>query len=84
MSLTKDMEQAVSNLRTQGIKFTIVTEVDRKLELHREIEMLNGNSRVLFIAEIDSFGNVVEWGPGLRHVGGKALSPVYNADGEEV
>jgi len=81
--ITKDAETTVSNLRRQGIKFNIISKVERKVELHHCFTMLNGKEKVRFVAEIDSFGNIVEWGSGFRKLGKKALK-TYNADGEEV
>lgn len=85
MTITKDIKQTVSNLRIQGVKFNIMTEVDRRVELHQEIELLNGKSQMIFVAEIDAFGNIVDWGSSYRSDSIAAMSDVvYNADGEEV
>ena len=84
MPISKHASIAINNLRYQGVRFNITVEVDRNVELHHRFVLNTGQERVHFVAEIDHYGNVIEWGPSLTQemVGNNPI--VFNADGEEV
>ena len=80
---TKATEQTKSALRGLGYRWTIETPVDYRIELHNEIELLNGKTIVRFVAELDNYGNVTEWGDDDVFTR-KLSSSVLNADGDEI
>lgn len=84
MSISKCARRTIQNLRCQGVKFNIEVEVVRTVELHYQYIKLSGKEEVSFVAEIDHYGNVIEWGPALSLGTKKLNGTVYNADGEEV
>lgn len=59
---TKETAETLAVLRNTGYVWNIETVVDRKVELHRMVERLNGRVEIHFVAEVDSYGNVSEWG----------------------
>ena len=82
--LSKYTKETVRNLTTVGIMFNFVAEIDHKVELFQVFP----DEHVRFVAEIDSYGNIVEWGRHLR-LSKKEQSlgedkKVINADGESV
>lgn len=84
MPISKHARDTINNLRYQGVRFNITVEVERNVELHQRYSLNNGQERVHFVAEIDHYGNVIDWGPSLAEgmVGNNPI--VFNADGEEV
>lgn len=58
----KETEDTLRALRSVGVRFNIITPVGHRVELFYECERLNG-SHVQFVAEIDGYGNVTDWGP---------------------
>jgi len=77
-------ERTITVLHNQGYRFNIVTEVDRKVELHHEVERLDGRVQVRFIAELDGYGNVTEWGFEDEQRELLASKVQFDADGEKV
>lgn len=80
-------QEIINALRTQGVRFTIITPVDYRVELHNErVNELTGEVSVDFVAELDSYGNITECGPilsnGIPNIRDKNV--VLNADGEQV
>ena len=54
---TREQAACLATLRAVGYKWNIENTVDRKLELHNVIKC-NGVEHVLFVAELDAYGNV--------------------------
>ena len=54
---TRDQAKCLKTLRTVGYRWTIENMVDHNLELHNVI-VYGGKEHVLFVAELDSYGNV--------------------------
>lgn len=63
LKLSEKTQETLNTLKILGIKFNIVTPVDHRIELHFEHFRLNGKSEVHFVAEIDGYGNITEFGP---------------------
>ena len=81
---SKATTETMKALRLQGYRWSIETKVEHNTELHLETERLDGSHHIQFIAELDGYGNVVEWGlydeSRTIHEG---RAPI-NADGETV
>ena len=54
---TREQASCLATLRTVGYKWNIENKVDHNLELHNVLTV-NGHEYVLFVAELDSYGNV--------------------------
>ncbi len=54
---TKEQAECLKTLRLVGYKWTIENKVGHNLELHNVINC-NGKEHVLFVAELDAYGNV--------------------------
>ena len=55
--MTREQAECLATLRTVGYVWNIENSVGHNLELHRVIHY-NGAEHVLFVAELDSYGNV--------------------------
>jgi len=78
-------QDTIKSLRLSGIRFTIMTEVGHRVELHNEVKRENGKEEIQFVAEIDGYGNITECGPILKNgIPTKDSKIVLNADGEKV
>lgn len=85
--LSKETEETLRTLRLLGIKYNIVTPVDRRLELHYAYRnQLTNQEHVSFVAELDGYGNITEEGEVLKQSmpNFKPKDFVLNADGERV
>jgi len=82
--ISKHTQQTMGTLRNLGYKFNIVTEVERRVELHNEVERLDGRKMVMFVAELDGYGNITEWGLEDERRKLKTGERQWNADGEIV
>lgn len=80
--ISKLANATIENLRLSGIRFNIVTPVDRKVELHFEYELL-GRTHVDFVAEVGDLGTVTEWG---KTFAGESRDTgfCFTADGERI
>lgn len=78
--MNKYQTDTINNLRLQGVRFNIVTNVDRRVELHYEVETLRGK-RVSFVAEVGDLGNITEWGDAYSS-NSVSSNAFFNADGE--
>lgn len=83
MHISNATKDTMSALRLSGYKWTIQTEVDHRIELHNEIEFLDGRKQILFVAELDNYGNVTEWGE-VENAHRPDTGVVLNADGDVV
>ena len=54
---TREQAECLATLRIVGYKWNIENKVDHNLELHR-VNYYNGKEHVLFVAELDAYGNV--------------------------
>lgn len=54
---TREQAECLKTLRTVGYRWDIENKVDHSLELHKVI-YYNGKEHVLFVAELDAYGNV--------------------------
>lgn len=86
---SKAAQDTINTLRSQNIRFNIITPVGYRIELFYTYERLNGKKHVHFVAELDSYGNVTEWGPYLQDHRKRAKEIdsrnfVLNADGEKI
>lgn len=54
---TREQAECLKTLRMQGYKWNIANEVGHNLELHNVVTV-NGHEYVLFVAELDAYGNV--------------------------
>lgn len=79
-------QDTINALRLSGIQFNIVTPVGFRWELHNVVKNeLTGKEHVDFVAELDSYGNIVEAGPILCNgIPLRESNVVLNADGEQV
>jgi len=80
-------KEVIDSLRMQGVRFNIINKVDYRIELHYVYSRLDGKQRVHFVAELDTYGNVTEWGPYMQDHRKRAQELdkrdyVLNADGE--
>ena len=82
---SKETAETLAVLRGTGFRWTIETVVDRRVELHNEVTRLNGKVEIYFVAEIDSYGNVSDWGnPDMKASKLDRRDFFLNADGEIV
>ena len=82
---SKETAETLAVLRVTGFRWTIETIVDRRVELHNEVTRLNGKVEIYFVAEIDSYGNVSDWGnPDMKASKLDRRDFFLNADGEIV
>ena len=84
MRISKETKATLATLRNQGYRWTIENEVDYRLELHNEIKRLNGTIEILFVAELDGYGNVSEWGPYDEARVLNLNRDPHDADGEQI
>jgi len=84
MSISECARRTIHNLRCQGVKFNEEVEVIRTVELRYRYTRLCGIEEISFVAKIDHYGNVIEWGSSLSLEPRRTNRAVYNADGEEV
>ena len=83
--ITKDQNETIRELRREGIKFNHVQPVDRNVELFNFVQFeTTGKERVIYVATVNSYGIVTDWG--LKDdTPPKAHKPyVINADGEVI
>lgn len=59
---TKAMADTLTNMKVVGYKWSIQTDVDHLVELHQELDNLDGSVEIRFVAEVDEYGCVREWG----------------------
>lgn len=85
--VSKETQETLRTLKLLGVKFNIVTPVDRRLELHYSYRnQLTGKECTNFVAELDGYGNITEEGPVFKNSfpNLKMNDFVLNADGERV
>lgn len=84
--MTNDTKCTMIALRAMGYKWTICTPVGYNHELHNEITLENGRELVMFIAEIDSYGNITKWGipEEAKEIAILGDGPMVNADGDTI
>jgi len=80
--IPKQTMEVLNTFKSLGVKFNIITKIEHRFELHYAYRRMDGIERVHFVAELDGFGNVQEFGQFFEDllIGDK----VINADGEEV
>ena len=84
MKMSDATNETIKSMELAGIKFNIVTPVDYRWELHHEIaNELTGEKKIDFVAEVDGYGNITEWGKAYA-VAKPESNVVLNADGEQV
>ncbi len=82
---SKETTETLAVLRGTGFRWTIETVVDRRVELHNEVVRLNGKVEIHFVAEVDSYGNISDWGnPDMKASKLDRRDFFLNADGEIV
>lgn len=81
--ISKLAQQAIDALRTDGIKFNIVTPVGHRIELHYAYRNeFTGKEHTHFVAEVTDLGNIEAFGPYIS--AGVGSDFVLNADGDRV
>lgn len=81
--ISKLAQQAIDCLRTDGVKFNIVTPVGHRIELFYSYRNeITGKPSAHFVAEITDLGNIEAFGPYVDAGVGRDF--VLNADGERV
>ena len=81
--ISKLAQQTIDALRTDGIKFNIVNQVDRRIELHYSYKNeFTNKEQVHFVAEVTDLGGIEAFGPYID--AGVGTDFVLNADGDRV
>lgn len=84
MQISKYAKESIDNLKTGGIRFDIVAKVGHVFELFQ----IRERGTVRFVAEVNEFGQITEWGDHLKLSKREASlgnnNVVINADGELV
>ena len=80
--MRKEQTECLRTLRTVGYKWNTETPVGHNLELHLIIDV-NGRQHIMFVAELDSYGNV-EFGLYDESRTVKMNRHSFNADGEKI
>jgi len=82
--ITKLTVQTMNTLRTLGYKWTFATKVEHRIELFREVERLDGRTEIHFVAELDEYGNVTDFGDYDNVASVDPNGAMFNADGDVV
>lgn len=85
--MSKETEETLRTLKTLGIRYNIVTPVERRLELSYAFRNeITGKEQVRFVAELDGYGNITEEGDIFKNgtPPTRTRDYVLNADGERV
>lgn len=82
--MTPQTEDTLRALRMSGIRYNIVTPVERRLELYYAYKDLSGKEHTHFVCELDGYGGIAETGPYFPEPVRRNKNFVFNADGEQI